>query len=103
MRGQLCQAKNVTRDQLFGRAGRHGDLIKALNVGSAQLKSIGSQYRRLYLARVTSDYRYTDPVTRQDAEGALRDAEWVASRLNNIPEQEFRSFPLAPPQRRPAP
>lgn len=103
MRSQLCRAKGVSPRHLFGRTGRHSDLIAALARGSAQFKSVSRQYRRLHIARVSSDYRYTDPVTRPDAERALRDAEWVASRLNNIPEREFRSFPLAPRQRRPTP
>jgi hypothetical protein len=103
IRGQLSQARSVPPDHLFGRAGRHGDLINALNLGSAQFKSVGIQYRRLHIARVSSDYDYAGRVTRHDAERALSDAEWVASRLNNIPEQQFRSFPLAPPQRRSTP
>ena len=78
MRRRLCRAKGVTPGNLFGRAGRHGDVIKALKLGSAQFKSVGAQYRRLHITRVTSDYRYTDPVTRHDAERAIGDAEWVA-------------------------
>ena len=96
MRSRLCRAKSVTPRILFGRAGWHGDVINALNVGSARFKSIGVQYRRLHITRVTSDYRYTDPVTHNDAERSLGDAEWVASRLTSIPASDFKSLPLAP-------
>ena len=81
---------------LFGRAGRHGDVINALKLGSARFKRIGVQYRRLHIERVRSDYRYTDRVTRHDAEKALGDAEWVFSQLTSIPNREFSSLPFAP-------
>ncbi len=96
MRSQLCRAKGVSPGHLFGKAGRHGDVINALALGSAQLKSVGAQYRRLHITRVKSDYRYSAQVARQEAERALDDADWVASRLTGIPEREFRSLPLAP-------
>ena len=85
---------------LFGHAGRHGDVINALTRGSAQLKSVGLQYRRLHITRVRSDYRYSAEVARQEAERALDDANWVASRLTSIPEREFKSLPLAPSRQR---
>lgn len=103
MRSQLCRAKGVSQGHLFGRTGRHGDLIAALARGSAQFKSVSRQYRRLHIMRVRSDYVFSSEVSRQEAERALNDAEWVASRLKNIPDIDFRSFPLAPPQRRPTP
>lgn len=96
MRILLCRAKGVSAKHLFGQAGRHGDLIKALTRGSARFKSVGAQYRRLHIARVKSDYRYSAPVARQEAERALNDADWVASRLTSIPAREFRSLPLVP-------
>ena len=103
MRNRLCRAKGVSAAQLFQRAGRHTAIISALSLGAAQFKRIAIQYQRLHVLRVSSDYDYAGRVTRTDAESALRDAEWIASRLNNIPEQDFRSFPLAPPQRRRTP
>ena len=95
MRIRLCQAKGVSAEALFGRTGRHGDVINALNLGSARFKSVGAQYRRLFLTRVNSDYNYSAEVARQEAERAIDDADWVASRLAEIPNQEFRSLPLA--------
>ena len=100
MRSRLCRAKGVSPGHLFGRAGRHGDVINALTRGSAQLKSVGLQYRRLHITRVRSDYRYSAEVARQEAERALDDANWVASRLTSIPEREFKSLPLAPSRQR---
>ena len=96
MRSRLCRAKGVSPGELFGRAGRHGDVIKALNLGSARFKRVGVQYRRLHIERVRSDYRYTDRVTRHGAERALGDAEWVVSQLTSIPKREFSSLPFAP-------
>ena len=96
MRSRLCRAKGVSPRDLFGRAGRHGDVINALKLGSARFKRVGIQYRRLHIERVKSDYRYTDRVTSHDAERAIGDAEWVASRLASIPNREFKSLPLAP-------
>ena len=96
MRSQLCRAKGVSPEDLFGRAGRHGDVINALSLGSAQLKSVGVQYRRLHITRVKSDYSYSGEVARQEAERALDDADWVASRLTGISKKEFRSLPPAP-------
>jgi hypothetical protein len=96
MRHRLCRAKGVAPGNLFGRAGRHGDVINALNLGSARLKSVGVQYRRLHITRVTSDYRYSADVARQEARRALGDAEWVTSQLASIPTGDFRSLPLAP-------
>ena len=96
----LCRAKGVSPGRLFGRAGRHGDVINALTLGSTQFKSVGAQYRRLHITRVKSDYRYSTSVARQEAERALDDADWVASRLTSIPESEFRSLLLAPSRRR---
>ena len=63
--------------------------------GTREFKAVGAQFRRLHIARVTSDYRYSDEVTHRDAEGALADAEWVAARLASIPEKRFKSLPLA--------
>ena len=100
MRSQLCRAKGVSPGHLFGRAGRHGDVINALTRGSAQLKSVGIQYRRLHITRVKSDYRYSAEVARQEAERALDDAIWVTSRLTSIRERDFRSLPLAPRRQR---
>ena len=96
MRHRLCRAKGVTPRNLFGRAGRHGDVIKALNLGSARFKRLGFQYQRLFITRVKSDYNYSTEVTRQEAVRALEDAEWVASRLASIPNRDFKSLPLAP-------
>ena len=78
MRILLCRAKGVSAKHLFGQAGRHGDLINALSRGSARFKSVGAQYLRLHIARVKSDYRYSAPVARKEAESALNDADWVA-------------------------
>ena len=100
MQSQLCRTKGVSPRHLFGRSGRHGDLINALTRGSAQLKSVGIQYRRLHITRVKSDYRYSAEVARPEAERALDDADWIASRLTNIPEREFKSLPLAPRRHR---
>ena len=100
MRIRLSRAKGVSAKHLFGQAGRHGDVINALTRGSAQFKSVGAQYRRLHITRVKSDYRYSAEVARQEAERALDDADWVASRLTSIPEREFRSLPLARGRRR---
>ncbi len=80
----------------LGRAGRHGDVINALKLGSARLKSVRAQYRRLHITRVKSDYSYSAEVARQEAVRSLEDAEWVASRLASIPNREFSSLPLAP-------
>ena len=96
MRILLCRAKGVSAKHLFGQAGRHGDVINALTLGSAQFKSVGAQYRRLHITRVKSDYRYSAQVVRQEAERALDDADWVASRLTSIPDREFKSLPLVP-------
>lgn len=98
MRSQLCRAKGVSPRDLFGRAGRHGDVINALRLGSARFKRIGVQYRRLHIERVRSDYRYTDRVTRYDADRALGDAEWVVSQLTGIPKKEFSALLFAPHQ-----
>ncbi len=95
MRSRLCRAKGVSQGDLFGRAGRHGDLSRALNLGSARFKSLGFQYRRLLITRVKSDCNCSVEVTRQEAERALEDADWVASRLTGIPEGEFRSLLFA--------
>ncbi len=98
IRTRLCRVKGVSATDLFGRAGRHGDVIKALTHGSADFKRVCAQYRRLHITRVTSDYRYSTQVTRQEAERALDDAAWVASRLASIPDGHFNSLPLAPQQ-----
>ena len=98
MRSRLCRAKGVSPKDLFGRAGRHGDVINALKLGSARFKRVGAQYRRLHIERVRSDYRYTDRVTYHNAERALGDAEWVVSQLTGIPKKEFSSLPFAPQQ-----
>ena len=96
----LCRAKGVSPGRLFGQAGRHGDVINALTLGSTKFTSVGAQYRRLHITRVKSDYRYSARVLLQEAERALDDADWVASRLTSIPEREFRSLPLARSRRR---
>ena len=96
MRHRLCRAKGVTPGNLFGRAGRHGDVIKALKLGSVRFKSLRFQYKRLHISRVKSDYNYSAEVARQEAVRALEDAEWVASRLASIPNRDFSSLPLAP-------
>ena len=98
MRVLLCRAKGKAPGHLFGPRGRHGDVINALALGSAQFKSIAAQYRRLHIRRVNSDYRYSAPVARKEAESALNDADWVASRLTGIPDSEFGSLPLSPHQ-----
>ena len=100
MQSQLCRARGLSPGHLFGPRGRHGDVLNALALGSAQFKSIAAQYRRLHLARVKSDYRYSAQVARQEAERALDDADWVTSRLSGIPDREFRTLPLAPHRHR---
>lgn len=96
MRNQLCQAKGVSPGDLFGPAGRDGEVINALALGSAPFRSLVAQYRRLHIARVKSDYRYSAQVARREAERALDDADWVTSRLSGIRDREFRTLPLAP-------
>lgn len=100
MQSWLCRAKGVSPGHLFGRAGRHGDVINALTRGSAEFKRVGIQYRRLHITRVKSDYRYSAEVARQEAERALDDADWLASRLASIPDRHFKSLPLAPRRQR---
>ncbi len=96
LRVRLCRAKGKAPGDLFGPRGRHGDVINALALGSARFKGIAAQYRRLHIRRVNSDYRYSAPVARQEAERALNDADWVAAQLTSIPEREYRSLPLVP-------
>lgn len=93
---RLCRAKDVSARHLFGRAGRHTDIIAALGRAPRELKSVGVQFRRLHSTRVRSDYRYSGEVTRQDAERALDDADWVARQLTSIPDGDFRALLLVP-------
>ena len=96
MRSRLCRAKGVSQEDFFGRTARHSQVINALNLGSPRFKRLEFQYRRLHITRVKSDYIYSSEVARQEAERALHDAEWIASRLTGIPDREFKSLPLAP-------
>ena len=93
MRTRLCEAKGVSPDQLFGKAGRHGDVVKAI-WQSPRLRNVGVQYQRLLAKRVQSDYKYDSEVRRSDAEIALQDATWVVAQLAKTRDKDFRSFPL---------
>lgn len=99
MRTQLSRAKGIPPDQLFGKAGRHSDVVRAISRGSPALKKIGAQYRRLYSTRVRSDYKYDTEVRRSDAEMALQAANWIISTLTNLRENDFRAAPFASRQR----
>ena len=72
MRARLCGAKDVSPKELFGQAGRHGDVIKALDRGAPRFKSLVHQYASLHFVRVKCDYRYDERVTLRDARRAPR-------------------------------
>lgn len=93
MRRRLCEAKGVSPDRLFGKTGRHGDLVNAI-WRSPRLRNVGAQYQRLLSKRVQSDYKSDSEVRRADAEIALQDATWVVAQLVKIRDRDFQSFPL---------
>ena len=98
MRARLCRAKGVSSDRLFGRAGRHGDVVSAIWKSSGGFRHVGVQYQRLLAKRVQSDYKLDSEVLRADAEIALQDANWVVSHLVKLKDKDFKSFPLFPKQ-----
>lgn len=96
MRTRLSRAKGIHPDQLFGKAGRHSDIVRAISLSSPALRKIGAHYLRLYSERVKSDYKYDTEVRRGDAEMALQAASWIVSSLNSLRDRDFRSAPFAP-------
>ena len=98
LRVRLCRAKGLDPAKLFGKSGRHVDLIRGISRSSHGIRRVQIQYQRLLAKRARADYRYSDRVTRGDAEMAVSDADWVVSHLASLSDRDFRSFPLAPRQ-----
>ena len=96
MRKRLCGAKGLSASRLFGKAGRHAELVSAMHRGTRAFQDVGTQYSRLYAKRTRSDYKYATPVTLEDAKRAVDDAKWVISRLGTIRDKDFSSFPILP-------
>ena len=96
MRKRLCGAKHLSPSRLFGKAGRHAELLSAIHRGTRGFQDVGAQYGHLYAKRTRSDYKYETPVTREDAKRAVDDAKWVVSRLGRIRDKDFSSFPILP-------
>lgn len=91
----LCSAKNCTRQQLFRNRGRHGDLIKCMQVYQP-FRKMASSYCWLHGKRVDSDYKYGRTVDRTTAVGAIQTAEKMISDLTAMRKQDFVRFPLIP-------
>ena len=97
MTKRLCGAKHfLSPSRLFGKAGRHAELLSAIHRGIRGFQDVGAQSGRLYAKRTRSDYKCETPVTREDAKRAVDDAKWVVSRLGKIRDKDFSSFPILP-------
>ena len=96
LRARLCAAKDESPARMFGRAGRHADLARAMSVAGVEFKSMVRAYLRLRSRRVVSDYDYQETLTRVEAQKAYDDARWIVLRLRRIGDRSFRAFPLRP-------
>lgn len=87
-------------DKLFGKLGRHHELIRGIQTSSrdSDIRKMLTQYQSLWTKRVRADYNYGVKVTYDEAESAVSDAAWVAKQLANAQDKEFESFPLEPRQ-----
>lgn len=57
MRARLSRAKGIAPDRLFGRAGRHGDVVSAIWKSSGGFRHVGVQYQRLLAKLKDKDFK----------------------------------------------